>query len=171
VSLFPDRRSAIFSEDRKYRVMLRVVWDDTLPCVGFVALNPSKADEFKDDNTSRKLIGFAKRLGFGSMVLFNIFALGATDPRELYVAADPIGRHEDIGQLLRRENPRVVIACWGAHGKLHGRGEIVSAQIQKYFSGARLRCFGYNIDLSPKHPLYLANDSALMPFPYSEVRR
>ena len=42
---------ADFSPCRKYRYKLWRIWDETLPLAMFIGLNPSTADEVKDDNT------------------------------------------------------------------------------------------------------------------------
>ena len=52
--------SAVFSQDRKYRYVLTRVWDKNKPMLVFVGLNPSIADETKDDPTIKKCIKFAQ---------------------------------------------------------------------------------------------------------------
>ncbi len=46
-------------------------------------LNPSKAGEKEDDPTVRKGIGFARRWGFGRLVVVNLNPIVSTDPWEL----------------------------------------------------------------------------------------
>ena len=57
--------NATFDKDRVYRFALWRFWDDGLPKIMFVGLNPSTADENKNDPTVRRCIGFAERWGFG----------------------------------------------------------------------------------------------------------
>lgn len=58
-------KGAMFSKCRKYRYVLWRIWDDDKPRVMFIGLNPSIAGAIIDDPTIRKVIGFAKRWGFG----------------------------------------------------------------------------------------------------------
>ena len=53
---------AKFSKDRIYRYALWRIWDDTLPKLLFIGLNPSTADETNDDPTMRRCIRFSKDL-------------------------------------------------------------------------------------------------------------
>lgn len=159
-----EKRSAIFANDRRHRALLRIVWDENKTLVAFVGLNPSTADEFADDPTIRRVKGFASRWGYGGILMVNLFAFRATDPRALLSAEDPIGPWEDVGRQLAFHNPSTVVACWGAHGKLLNRGAIVAAQISRHFGGSRFMCFGKNADGSPKHPLYLRSDASLVPY-------
>jgi hypothetical protein len=159
-----EKRSAIFSPCRRYRHLLRIVWDDTKPLIAFVGLNPSMADEFADDPTIVRCKGFAADRGYGGLLMLNLFALKATDPMEMRKAPDAIGPIPDVGAQLRLLDPRVVVVCWGTHGKHLGRGAIVAKQILSYFGGSRLLCFGKNADGTPKHPLYLRSDTGFQQF-------
>lgn len=44
-------KDAIFSEDKIYRYVLIRIWDDYLPKIIFIGLNPSVADENSSDKT------------------------------------------------------------------------------------------------------------------------
>lgn len=46
-------------------------------------LNPSTADETKDDPTIRRCIDFARRLGYGGLYAVNLYAWRARGPWEL----------------------------------------------------------------------------------------
>ena len=59
-------------------------------------LNPSTADETDDDPTIRRCIEFAKRDGYGGIHVVNLFAIRATDPKELWNFLDPIGLENDV---------------------------------------------------------------------------
>lgn len=151
--------SAIFSADRRYRYLLRREWDASLPAVSFVMLNPSTADETRDDPTIRRCLAFARAWRCGSLNVLNLFALRATDPRELRVADDPIGPENDwyLDGLDRRS---LIVAAWGEQGRLHGRGARVAAMLGE----GRLRCLGKTKSGEPRHPLYLAGFVALESF-------
>lgn len=151
------RREAEFSDCRKYRYILQIVWDTSKPIAAFIGLNPSTADEIQDDPTIRRCRGFAESWGCGGMRMLNLFAFRATLPKDMLASTDPIGPDNYLGGMLKGvTGPQV--ACWGTHG-LHGnRGEL----IRKSIPG--LQCFGRNRDGSPKHPLYLRSTTRLEPF-------
>jgi hypothetical protein len=74
--------AAVFdSTAREYRYLLTRIWDPAVKPVVFLMLNPSTADAFEDDPTSRRCTGFAKREGAGGLVVVNLFGLRSTDPR------------------------------------------------------------------------------------------
>ena len=74
---------AKFSNDRIYRYALWRVWDESLPKLLFIGLNPSTADEINDDPTMRRCIRFAKDLGYGTFIMGNIFGYRSTDPKKI----------------------------------------------------------------------------------------
>ena len=164
-----EKRSAIFSEDRRYRRMLRITWDETKPLIAFVGLNPSTADEYADDATIRRCKSFAADWGYGSLVMLNLFEFKATDPREMQAAESPEGFNADgsiadVGLAAAQLKVAAVVACWGTGGRHRDRGRIVTEQLWKHFGGYRLLCFGRNADGSPKHPLYLRTETGLVEF-------
>jgi hypothetical protein len=93
------RTSAYFSPDRKYRYWLLRVWDDSKPILCVIGVNPSTADETLDDPTIRRVIGFAKRLGYGGALMLNVGAYRSTDPRKWLKALDPFGPENFVHNL------------------------------------------------------------------------
>ena len=151
------RCGAEFSPCRTYRYSLTRGWDDTLPCVMFIGLNPSTADETKDDPTIRRCIQFAKDWGFGGLIMANLFAFRATDPKDMKRAADPVGPDNDSWLRELKDRAGLVIAAWGAHGTFAERSEKVLAM----FPDAG--CLGKTANGQPKHPLYIPGDSVYRP--------
>ena len=145
-------KSAILSADRKYRYVLTRIWDEAKPTVVFIGLNPSTADEKTDDPTIRKCIGYAKRWGYGKLIMVNIFAFRSTDPSLLKRVEDPIGPDNDsyIQKCVSESNS--VIACWGKHGKLLNRDKVLMDSLPN------LVCLKRNKNGTPHHPLYLSKD-------------
>ncbi len=150
---------ALLSEDRKYRYLLRRMWDPDGPVVGFICLNPSTADETEDDPTVRRLIRFAQSWGFGGFWLGNLFAYRATDPRELKLQRDPIGPEND--KILTETHAVRIVGAWGNGGLLYGRGDEVRQMLP------HLTCLGVTNQGQPKHPLYLPNGSLPMTYEYA----
>lgn len=77
----------IFSPCRTWRYTLERVWAPpegyrgAREVAAFIGLNPSTADEVKNDPTVTRCINYARRWGFHGMFMLNIFALRSTDPR------------------------------------------------------------------------------------------
>ena len=87
---------AFFSKDRIYRYALWRIWDYDLPKVLFIGLNPSTADEFKNDPTIRRCMRYSYDWGYGGYIMGNIFGYRSTDPRNLKKVKDPIGLDNDF---------------------------------------------------------------------------
>lgn len=135
-----------------YRYHLWRQWLSTGPRCCFVMLNPSTADSLQDDPTIRRCISFATRWGYGRLDVVNLYALRATDPRELRRHADPIGPRGD--SVLEEIVPRCdfVVAAWGRHATWT-RHESVAAALRTW---KPLHVLGLTNGGFPKHPLYLA---------------
>lgn len=139
----------VFSADRKYRYVLYREWDKTKSVIAFIGLNPSTADEKKNDPTIRRCINFAQEWGYGGLLMGNIFALRSTDPKQLYKAKDPVGPENDLWLNQIEASAHTVVACWGLHGKLQNRHCEVKVNLMS------LKVFGLTKQGFPKHPLYL----------------
>lgn len=142
---------------RGYRYEWRRAWDRGLPEILFVLLNPSTADAENDDPTTRRCQAFARALGFGSIAVVNLFALRATDPRELLRAPDPVGAGNDAAILRAAARAARILAGWGNHGSHLGRDRQVLTLLRGL---APLECFGLTALGAPRHPLYLAATTA-----------
>ena len=86
---------AIFDINGRYRYSLWRAWSSYHPRIAFVLLNPSTADEQRNDPTIRRCIGFARAWNFGSMEVVNLFAYRTTDCRELLKIDDPVGEENN----------------------------------------------------------------------------
>jgi len=138
----------------EYRYRLWRVWDFDMPLLGWVMLNPSTADADEDDPTVRKCIGFARRWGWGGIMVTNLFALRATDPRELKLHSNPVGPLNDAFLVAEGQACPITIAAWGTRGTFQGRDKAVRGILQT--AGAppleSLRCTKGG---HPGHPLYV----------------
>jgi hypothetical protein len=145
----------VFSPDRLYRYTLWRVWGADLPFVQFIGLNPSTADETKDDPTIRRCIGFAKAWGYGALCMTNLFAWRATDPGDMMVAREPIGEENDMWLKGVAAEAQTIVAAWGKNGSFLGRGVRVKGMISEIKPLHCLRTIGSG---APEHPLYLPKD-------------
>jgi hypothetical protein len=132
----------------------------------FVMLNPSTADAMLDDPTIRRCMGFAKREGYGGLMVVNLYALRATDPKALWRADDPVGPANWDWLLLAcrmaAQNNRPVVCAWGAGAKEDRVAALLRAAEH---TGARLTCLGKTKSGAPRHPLYLRWDAPLEAWP------
>lgn len=158
--------TALISPCGKYRYVLTreipqpVRW--VKPAL-FIMLNPSTADATKDDPTIRRCIAFAKREGCTKLTVVNLFALRATDPKQLKLHKDPIGPENDRvldDQLLYHKNTSgIIVAAWGAHRFAFDRADYVAS-----IYGGDLKCLGTTAKGDPRHPLYIRSDQPLEDF-------
>lgn len=142
----------------QWRYCLWRMWDhigpDEPPLV-VIGLNPSTATESQDDPTIRRCIGFAKRWGCGGLMMLNLFAYRSTDPGVLKKLADPVGRFNSdaISYFCTPPRQKVVLAAWGAHGRVWGRSRTVRHLLSE--AGIVPVCLGVTASGEPTHPLYV----------------
>lgn len=67
-----------------YRWEMRRAWGAG-PCIHWNLLNPSEANAQQDDPTTRRMMGFSFRWGFGSMVVTNVYPFITPNPAALAV--------------------------------------------------------------------------------------
>ncbi len=164
MSLFAAvEKDAMVSSCGRYRYSLSRCWDDSLPRVCWIALNPSTADASADDPTIRRCMDFSRRWGAGGIYVVNLFALRATDPRQLRLPGDPIGPDNDAYlKDAARAGFLCFVAAWGSSPIAAARVAPVLAIFRS--AGQSLQCLGQTKDGSPRHPLYVRADTALVPF-------
>lgn len=153
---------AFFSPDRVYRYLLRRKIGVQLTTCLFIMLNPSTADERKNDPTVSRCIGFAKHWGFGRLEVCNIFAYRATNPKELYSIDRPsaIGPDNDMHIRHAIERADRVVCAWGNHGQLFNRGIEVRNLVMN--EGKFPLAFKITNKGQPIHPLYQKADAELI---------
>ncbi len=115
----------------------------------FIGLNPSTADETKDDPTVRRCIGYARAWGYAGLCMTNLFAFRATLPGDMMSAENPVGVENNRTLVEMAENAGLVVAAWGIHGMYLGRDNEVSRLIPDLYY-LKLTRNGF-----PAHPLYL----------------
>ena len=147
---------AQISPCEKYRFTLWRVWDESLPRVAFVGLNPSTADATQDDPTIRRCRGFAMSHGFGAFTMLNLWAYRATDPKNLPAV---VTNEEEINaDCIARVASGVarVVAVWGAHPKGILRKYAILPLVDEWWH------LGMTKDGEPRHPLYLPGDAKMV---------
>jgi len=152
------KKEATISDCGRYRYTLSRIWNEKLRLILFIGLNPSTADAEEDDPTIRRMTRFALDWRFGGMLVGNLFAYRATDPKDLTECEEPVGRFNNYWLEIMSQKVSIKVACWGAHGTLLKRDKQVLSMLDSFF------IFGLNQDGTPKHPLYLPADTGLLPW-------
>jgi hypothetical protein len=161
LSLFesgPVVRSAYLSECKKYRYFLSRTWDDNLPRVLFIMLNPSTADAETDDPTIRRCKNYAISWGYGGFYVINLFAYRSKLPTDLLQAEDPIGPENEIWFRRASKMASLIVCAWGNGTIIEKLRKIHHTKTYRPLSWLDLKPVCYlelSNDGTPKHPLYL----------------
>lgn len=165
------RRTAVISDCGRYRYRLG---RENLPALRggpeidpertatFVMLNPSTADASIDDPTIRRCVDYARRWGFGALLVVNLYAWRATDPRELRGVEDPIGPDNDAyltDAAMAATSGSPLVAAWGANAAAERIAQVLALPGMDRLTALAVTKAGH-----PGHPLYLKAD--LMPQPW-----
>ena len=148
-------RSAELSECGTYRYTLeRRCRGEVRRTLVFIGLNPSTADAERDDNTIRRIVGFANYWGFDRVLVVNLFAFRATHPSILSAQVDPIGPDNDkhIRDVVAVADD--VLCGWGERGGLLDRDAAVRRLLLEAGIDS-VSCLGKTKSGQPKHPLYI----------------
>jgi len=152
---------AVFSPDMKMRFLLWRTWNEALPRLGWVMLNPSIAGADVDDPTIRKCIGFGERHGAGGIAVVNLSPWIAADPAALLLkmaeggegtAEAPIANGRAFQRLAY--NCQTIVCAWGSNGA-YLRDRAVAAISFLRGAGKDVRFLGQTKNGEFKHPLYV----------------
>lgn len=151
---------AIFSDNRTHRYVLWRKWQIHGKHVMFIGLNPSRANEVKNDLTITKLIHFAKSWGYGGIYMTNLFSIIEPDSGFIKTLTN-----ENYKSYIRTETEswldhvwgrsEETVFCWGNFPNIQFRAE----EIIKRFGPAM--CFGKTKSGAPKHPVRLGYSTKL----------
>lgn len=150
--------SAYMSADRAFRWSLKRWWEDGEGLICWVMLNPSVADETRDDPTLRRVIHFSRAWGYQALEIVNLYPLVTPYPEKLRGwIDDDLGSKEDRhanASVVRRAMKEAgkVMAAWGAHPWAYEWSEYV---IFDSWDGPTpaLYCLDETAQGFPKHPL------------------
>ena len=144
-----SKSGAVFSDCRKYRYALWRIWNEHMPIAMIIGLNPSTADQTRNDPTITRCINFASSWGYGGVCVTNLFGFRATAPTELKAHHDPIGKENDAWVHEMAKGAAITVAAWGNHGKFLNRSLEIMPSLDQ------LHCIKMNKSGEPAHPLYL----------------
>lgn len=147
-------REAEFSIDKKERYSLKREWDNSKNKILYIMLNPSLADDKNDDPTIRRLINFTKKFNYGGFLVGNIFTTITPNPKELDKSKGMSDKNfEELIKLINKVDQ--IVYAWGS--------SIEEPQLLKKLV-LNPKCFGKNLNGTPKHPLYLPSQTKLINF-------
>jgi len=144
--------SAIISDCSKYRYELHRKWSNRLPKAMFLMLNPSTACSETNDLTTIRCINFAKKWGFGSICIGNLYPFRAKRPKNLkkWLNSDEFSLNIKVrnGMHVRKmmNQSSIIVCAWGNH---QGQPPF---WVQE-FGGNKLCYLELCKDGTPKHPL------------------
>lgn len=166
------KSGANFSPCRTWRYALHRIWDEEKGVVMWLGLNPSTADETRDDPTIRRCMNFARDWDYGGIFMLNLFAFRATDPAVMKHAEDPIGPENFRVIQEYHEVAGLTVAAWGVHGAFMDQGlavsrlERIGPTAKTRYLGDDLWCLAITKDGHPAHPLYQRADLKPKRFKY-----
>lgn len=152
---------AVFSDCGGWRYLLSRTWG-AAPPLTVVMLNPSTADERRNDPTVARCEKRARAMGAGGVAVVNLFAFRATRPEDLKRAADPVGPDADrhLMAAVAGEGAGRILCAWGVHGTHLQRAATVEAMLRA--AGLPLWHLGLTRDGHPRHPLYVGHGQPLL---------
>lgn len=185
-ALLPPTICAVLSPCNRYRYELRRqngVFGGRPKgrTVAWIMLNPSTADASEDDPTIRKVRGFSSRWGFEHVIVVNLFAWRATDPREMIEVAsnyrariagrdgayarcpDPVGPDNDQYIDRAAAEAELVVCGWGANARKADRLRV--GAVLERLDRSKLHTLKLTAAGDPGHPLMLPYWLPLRSFP------
>lgn len=162
--------SAVLSDCRRYRYQLTrtvptLLTPDAYRRLCVIMLNPSTADEERNDPTINALLQFAEIWRYSEIKVVNLYALRATDPKDLFKERDRVGLDNDTfirdTALMCGD---VLLAC--GNDAEHSRLLSVLRLLQT-LSCIRVMCLGITKKGYPRHPLYVKRSTPLKTYDVS----
>lgn len=115
-----EQVEACFDEEdvelRKHRFNLKCTWDTQKGKALYIMLNPSIADFVICDPTVDQCIYFAKKEGYGSIEIVNLFSKITPSPEDLLKEKER--NHEDNERYIVEaiNSSEIIILAWGEQG-------------------------------------------------------
>lgn len=158
-----------------YRYWLYELWDNALPPLVYMLMNPSLAGIEFADPTAAHTGRTARSMRYGAQIIINPFAYRATNHMALYGVDDPIGPDNDLwidaiardgllalGIAVPAFPPDIIVGHGSMTGKLAARCKEVSRRLID--QGRTLNVFRLSKQGQPWHPLYIPHGT--MPIPW-----
>ncbi len=167
---------ADYSNCGLYRYFLQIVWNDALPVLMFVMLNPSQASQGDRDGTVTRCLNRAstrRQEGeppYGGVFVTNIFPFITPDTQCLKDEDDKFGLEDNNGIIerhARHPNTAKIVCAWGANGSDNLLSEHATNMKVMLNRVARDKLNFFELTPTthqPKHPLPLDYDDIFEPW-------
>lgn len=146
-----------------YRYWLEVKLAERGPALAVILKNPSTASAERSDPTMGKVEAWARRQGFGSVIVVNLFARRSTEPAALtqYSYVETVGLENDAYIHKAVCMVDTLIAAWGnpngIERKVYDRR---AGEVMKLLMGREIRMVGSLTKRGyPRHGLHWNNDT------------
>jgi hypothetical protein len=136
-------------------------------------LNPSTADEEKDDPTISRVCRLAENGGFSRLLVLNLLGIRATKPADIWFHEDPLGvdnwrTWDGVLKELIPDRDSISVA-WGRAPRSRSQllwfiPVLVEASRHLKVWPIPLMTWVQNRDGSPRHPLYIRLQTELQPY-------
>lgn len=152
-------KSAIIDEKFRYHLGRTWIADPFCLRLSVMMLNPSTADAFKDDPTIRRVIGFAKREGYGGIDVVNLFAIRSTKPSKPNEWTSLDVGHSNDDMIQKFCFNKTILAAWGVNAAQWRIAAVTNMSLD-----AEWKCLGVTASGHPRHPLYVKADAPFVRF-------
>jgi len=127
-------------------------------------LNPDP--DQSNDPTITRVEGFARRDGFGKVIVGNLFALVSTDIKGLTKVEDPRGPENNAHLLAMMDHADAVLFAWGPVAKVPRQWRNRWRTVAEYAEHLHVQplCLGIAQDGHPRHPLMIRADQPMVPW-------
>lgn len=123
--------------DFQYRYSLIKLWNETLSKATIIMLNPSIADELKNDHSVNRCLNYLIDNDYGSLEIVNLFAYIETDSKKLKTSEKYIGPENEFYIREAIKNSETIIVAWGSDNDYKMRKKqvlsIIGNRPVKYF--------------------------------------
>lgn len=150
---------ASFNEERTHRQSLWRIWDESLPLLYVIGMNPSVANEKKNDPTVERCQRRARLRGYGGLIMLNMQDVIETDSKKLdqMTNSERCTNSNALALISAVEaaekNKGDILCAWGKPGQKYGAVAWLATQAAR--RRVTLFCLKKNADGSPQHPLYI----------------
>ena len=153
------RHAFLYSRDKARRYAYSLTWAEEQPHVLWVMLNPGTGEtEGRRRNTFERCKQWSRSMGYGGLLFGNVFSLRSKSAKELLKLQDsPDNINQHALEFLAGLSPQTIVA-WGSHGANSDRPNSLRGVL------ANPKCFGYTKSGQPRHPLYVAGTTSLVPW-------
>lgn len=138
------KTEAYFSEDNKYRYLLRKEWDKGSKTAMVIMIHPSIADTVLLDHTTIYVINNLHSIGYGSVEIVNLFSKIDTKINLKEELSELIG--EETNRFIRKAGYKadIIIIAWGSIGdrnkKVKARQDEVLDLLREYKEKMNIIC-------------------------------